>query len=146
MGTSLSLGHLETIPKVSDFGVLGTRVAHEDTAPKVVAHRLGKAWAAFFVHRPPLCNRRLPMVARYKVFRSVLTATCMWGLEAIRLTLRQRKTLSVAHLSLVSRMLQLQRNRFPTWVVWCVERRRRARGRLNRRVSVRGEESRSFRS
>lgn len=96
----------------------------------------GWAWlgGASFVHRRLLCDRRLPLAARYKVFKSVLTSTCMCGLETVRLTQKQRNTLSVNHSTFASLMHGLSRKKFNTWVEWYAARRRKTRGWLNRHM------------
>lgn len=115
-GRPLTLDTTDIIPRLSVFLILGTKVTREETAANAVADMMGTAWSVSFAHRPLVCNKKLHLRLRYKVCRSVLMATCIWGLEAFSLTLRQRSSLSVAHLGLASRMLKLNRSRAPTWI------------------------------
>lgn len=111
-GRSLMFGASEVFTRVDEFMVPGkTRPTRRYPTG---SDKLG---GAFFVHRRLrlVCSKKLPLAARYKVFRSVLTVTCMRGLETFRLTQRQRKALSTTHLTLASRMWGLSWAPYATW-------------------------------
>lgn len=94
---------------VSELLVLGSLVSSEASQEQAVEHRLQMAWKAWHATRPQLRQRGVPLRSRVRLLRSVVWATCAWGLESLNLSKVLLRKLDGVQRSMISGMTGVAR-------------------------------------
>ena len=120
----------------SGMAVLGTMVAlHPAWVDVAVEHRIGKAWANWWMNRSLLANRRLTLPTRWKLLACTVWASLSWQLGCLPLARVHLKRLNVTMGAMVAGMLYIPRRTGETYIDFF----RRRRGTVHRVYRMYGE-------
>ncbi|KAK3553451.1 hypothetical protein QTP70_003492 [Hemibagrus guttatus] len=93
----------EEVKKVQEFKYLGSTVQSNGECGKEVKKRVQAGWNGWRKVSGVLCDRKISARIKGKVYRTVVRAAMLYGLETVSLRKRQESELEVAELKMLSR-------------------------------------------
>ncbi|KAK3524421.1 hypothetical protein QTP70_027975 [Hemibagrus guttatus] len=91
----------EEVKKVQDFKYLGSTVQSNGECGKEVKKRVQAGWNGWRKVSGVLCDRKISVRIKGKVYRTVVRAAMLYGLETVSLRKRQESELEVAELKML---------------------------------------------
>ncbi|KAK3542067.1 hypothetical protein QTP86_011368 [Hemibagrus guttatus] len=91
----------EEVKKVQEFKYLGSTVQSNGECGKEVKKRVQAGWNGWRKVSGVLCDRKLSARMKGKVYRTVVRAAMLYGLETVSLRKRQESELEVAELKML---------------------------------------------
>jgi hypothetical protein len=88
---------------------LGRALAFTENHDREINHRIAAGWAKFTTYRKELCNRRLPLERRLKLFDAVVTPTVLYGSGSWTMTKEREGRLKVARRRMLRQITQVPR-------------------------------------
>ncbi|KAK3513818.1 hypothetical protein QTP70_028869 [Hemibagrus guttatus] len=92
----------EEVKKVQEFKYLGSTVQSNGECGKEVKKRVQAGWNGWRKVSGVLCDRKISARIKRKVYRTVVRAAMLYGLETVSLRKRQESELEVAELKMLS--------------------------------------------
>ncbi|KAK3564267.1 hypothetical protein QTP86_011987 [Hemibagrus guttatus] len=92
----------EEVKKVQEFKYLGSTVQSNGECGKEVKKRVQAGWNGWRKVSGVLCDRKISARIKGKVYRTVVRAAMLYGLETVSLRKRQESELEVAELKMLS--------------------------------------------
>ncbi|KAK3555247.1 hypothetical protein QTP86_011809, partial [Hemibagrus guttatus] len=99
----------EEVKKVQEFKYLGSTVQSNGECGKVVKKRVQAGWNGWRKVWGVLCDRKISARIKGKVYRTVVRAAMLYGLETVSLRKRQESELEVAELKMLRGSLGVTR-------------------------------------
>ncbi|KAK3534263.1 hypothetical protein QTP86_008521 [Hemibagrus guttatus] len=93
----------EEVKKVQEFKYLGSTVQSNGECGKEVKKRVQAGWNGWRKVSGVLCERKISARIKGKVYRTVVRAAMLYGLETVSLRKRQESELEVAELKMLSK-------------------------------------------
>ena len=78
--------------------------------------RVAAAWGVFMKHKVVLCNRRLTLRGRVKLFESILTPCMLYGCGVWTMDVESEKLLRATRRRMLRWMVGVKRDSAETWV------------------------------
>ena len=91
----------ETVKGVKTFTHLGSALAEDGELDAEVTHRVQSGWKNWKRVSGVLCDRRMNVKIKGKVFRTVVSQALMYGADAWALKKAHEKNLEVAEMSML---------------------------------------------
>lgn len=107
-GDSISLDGTP-IPTASEFKYLGSIITADGTLGSEVAARAAAGWRSFRRVSPVLCDARIPVGLKGKVYRACVRPAIMYGLETTGMTSRPLRKLQTTEAGILRMSLGLSR-------------------------------------
>ncbi|KAK3526994.1 hypothetical protein QTP86_006135 [Hemibagrus guttatus] len=101
--------HGEEVKKVQEFKYLGSTVQSNGECGKEVKKRVQAGWNGWRKVSGVLCERKISARIKGKVYRTVVRAAMLYGLETVSLRKRQESELEVAELKMLTFSLGVTR-------------------------------------
>lgn len=98
-------GH--NIEKVEEYKYLGQNIKMKDCTYEEVMKRIKSGWSCFGRHKDILCDKRIPMIWRKKVFNQCVLSTMTYGAETWTTTKYLENKLQTAQRAMERKMLQI---------------------------------------
>ncbi|KAK3511438.1 hypothetical protein QTP70_008678 [Hemibagrus guttatus] len=95
----------EEVKKVQEFKYLGSTVQSNGECGKEVKKRVQAGWNGWRKVSGVLCDRKISARIKGKVYRTVVRAAMLYGLETVSLRKRQESELEVAELKMLSTLV-----------------------------------------
>ncbi|KAK3522470.1 hypothetical protein QTP86_013344 [Hemibagrus guttatus] len=92
----------EEVKKVQEFKYLGSTVQSNGECGKEVKKRVQAGWNGWRKVSGVLCDQKISVRIKGKVYRTVVRAAMLYGLETVSLRKRQESELEVAELKMLS--------------------------------------------
>ncbi|KAK3515046.1 hypothetical protein QTP70_004038 [Hemibagrus guttatus] len=102
----------EEVKKVQEFKYLGSTVQSNGECGKEVEKRVQAGWNGWRKVSGVLCDRKISVRIKGKVYRTVVRPAMLYGLETVSLRKRQESELEVAELKMLRFSLDRIRNKF----------------------------------
>ncbi|KAK3537003.1 hypothetical protein QTP86_032259 [Hemibagrus guttatus] len=112
----------EEVKKVQEFKYLGSTVQSNGECGKEVKKRVQAGWNGWRKVWGVLCDQKISARIKGKVYRTVVRAAMLYGLETVSLRKRQESELEVAELKMLRRATRLgtaRPNPLPVAVSFC---------------------------
>ncbi|KAK3540881.1 hypothetical protein QTP86_002980 [Hemibagrus guttatus] len=93
--------HCEEVKKVQEFKYLGSAVQSNGECGKEVKKQVQAGWNGWRKVSGVLCDRKISARIKGKVYRTVVRAAMLYGLETVSLRKRQESELEVAELKML---------------------------------------------
>ena len=93
--------HGDTVKRVKTFTYLGSTLAEDGELDAEVTHRVQIGWKNWKRVSGVLCDRRMSMKTKGKVYRTVVSPALMYGAETWALKKAQEKKLEVAEMRML---------------------------------------------
>ena len=89
------------VPKIKEFRYLGSTVQCNGGCGSEVKRRVQAGWNNWRRVSEVICDRRLSVCAKGKVYKTVIRPAMLYGLETVPLTNKQEAELAVAELKMI---------------------------------------------
>ena len=89
------------VPRVKEFKYLGPTVQESGGCEREVKKRVQAEWNGWRKISGVICDKRLPVRVKGKVYGSVVRTTIMYGLEMVAVTKKQVEEMEVAEMKML---------------------------------------------
>jgi len=86
---------------------LGRELTFADYHDREIRHRIACGWAKFSSYKAELCDRRIPLHKRLKLFSSVVTPTVLYASGCWTMTTQREQALRVAQRRMLRKIVQV---------------------------------------
>ena len=121
--TEIGHNRVEILSPDKSTKYLGRAFAFTEYHQREIKHRIACGWAKFMKYKGELCDRKIQLHKRLKLFNSVVTPTVLYGSCCWTMTKEREHLLQVAQRRMLRKIVQV-----PRWHMW--RRRRRTLGEL----------------
>jgi len=106
---------VKTLSATESEKYLGKKLSMEDYHDVELANRIAASWGAFMRFKEVLCNNRLALDRRMKLFESVVTPSALYGCASWTMTLERERKLTVARRRMLRWMMAVRRGKEESW-------------------------------
>ena len=111
---------------------LGREFTFADFHGKEIRHRIAGGWAKFATYKAELCDRKIPLHKRLRLFNSVVSPTVLYASGCWTMTKDRAHELQVAQRRMMRKIIQVARRTYDgedeEWVSYIVRSTRAAEG------------------
>ena len=91
----------ERLKEVEEFKYLGSTVQKTGGSDKEVSKRIQAGWAAWRKITGVMCDRRVPVKVKGRMFKTMVRPAMLYGMEAVATTKAQEKKMEVAEMRML---------------------------------------------
>ena len=99
----------EELERVTNFKYLGTSMEEEVGTETEITKRVGAGWRNWKKCSGVLCDRRIPVKLKGKVYKTVISPAMLYGAEMLATTKRQEKRIEVTEMRMLRWMCGVTR-------------------------------------
>ena len=89
------------VPRIKEFKYLGSTVQESGDCERKIKRRVQAGWNGWKKVSGVICDRRLPVRVKEKVYSSVVRPAMVYGLETVAITKRQVEEIKVAEMKML---------------------------------------------
>ena len=105
----VSWDHCEEVERVTHFKYLGTSIEEEGGMETEIAKRVGAGWMNWKKSSGVLCDKKMPVKLKGKVYRTVVRPAMLYGAETWATTKRQESRIEVNEMRMLRWMCGVTR-------------------------------------